>query len=115
MLKKLMKRYALFSMVVAVLLLSVTLLATHQSEDHIVFNIPQTQAGDALNEYAQQAGLQLLHPYAKLQEAISNPVIGTFTRQDALERLLSCTGFAAMVDADDSIVIQKKTVPGCGK
>lgn len=103
-----MKRIALFSMVVAVLLLSVALLATRQSEDQIVFNIPQTQAGDALNEYAQQAGLQLLHPYNKLQEATSNPVIGTFTRKDALERLLAGTGFAATVDADGSVVIYEE-------
>jgi len=75
-------------------------------DEQIAFDIPQAQAGDALNLYAQQAGVQLMYPYKNLKEIVSNRVKGILTKKDALDRLLSGTGYAAEFSADGTITIQ---------
>ncbi len=78
-----------------------------EAGDKVDFDIAAKKAGDALNSYAQQAGLQLLFPYDKLQQVRTGDLKGSFDKEEALARLLKGTGFEADVRDDGSIVIRE--------
>jgi outer membrane receptor protein involved in Fe transport len=59
------------------------------------FDIPAQRLPAALLEFARQAGVELVLPVAPLDQAVSAPVAGVYTPEEALERLLRGAGFSA--------------------
>lgn len=59
------------------------------------FNIPSQRLPAALLEFARQAGVELVLPVTPLDQAVSQPVLGDFTPDDALDRLLRGSSFSA--------------------
>jgi len=59
------------------------------------FDIPAQRLPAALLEFARQAGVELLLPVTPLDQAMSASVVGVYTPEEALERLLHGAGFSA--------------------
>jgi iron complex outermembrane recepter protein len=72
------------------------------------FDIPAQRLPAALLEFARQAGVELVLPVTPLDQAMSAPVAGVYTPEEALERLLRGAAFSArLVDG----VVQVRPAP----
>ena len=56
------------------------------------FNIPQQRADKALILFAEQANITLFFPFDKVKGKIANQIIGKFSLENALDKLLQDTG-----------------------
>ncbi|MDC0598311.1 TonB-dependent receptor [Gammaproteobacteria bacterium] len=74
-------------------------------ERRINFDIPDQEAGSALNAYALQAEVQLLFPYDRVQQFYTNEVKGEYTAETALVLLLENTGLEAMLSENGNLSI----------
>ena len=72
----------------------------------IEFHIPQQRADAALNEFAQQADIQLLFPYDVARQYTANAVDGKYTVTAALDLLLKDTGLKATMSEQGHLSIQ---------
>lgn len=97
-------------------LLSVSLLAlsavavpaqaqTRAQVSTMSFNIPAQSAGDALEAYARQTGMQLLFPYAGLSNIRTRSIVGEYDRERALAILLKGTGLKVVRRSKNSITL----------
>jgi iron complex outermembrane receptor protein len=57
----------------------------------IEFDIPQQRADRALTEFARQANRTLVFPFNVARRTVANRLVGTFSVEEALERLLAGT------------------------
>lgn len=74
----------------------------------VAFNIPAENTAQALDDFAKQAGVQILFPYEVAQK-FSSPVLkGEFTRQEALARLLADSGLEIATKSDSTISLRVK-------
>ena len=71
----------------------------------IAFNIPAQPLVDALDAFGAQADLQVLYESALAQDRRSAPVIGQFTREDALRQLLAQTGLTASYADGKNVIL----------
>lgn len=94
-------RYALPALLAG--LLSWTVAA---ADEPIQFDIPAQPAAKGLNLYAEQAGLQIMFPYASVKDIETNEVIGEYDKGIALETLLANTGLEAVRGAKDTATIR---------
>lgn len=89
--------------------IAMTAPAMAQSQKPVIaFNIPAQNGAKALNEFARQAGIQLLFPYeaaAKVQTAAIN---GNFTREEALARLIVATNFEVASSTETTVTLREK-------
>lgn len=85
---------------------------TSQETATVDFNIPSQDTASALNQFAQQAGLQLLFPYDSVSGQTSPALIGRFSRTEALERLIAGTGLTVVSRDGDNITLRAATVTG---
>jgi iron complex outermembrane recepter protein len=60
----------------------------------VTIHIPAKPLAEALVDFAVQARLSISDTGIDFDKAVSNPVDGTFSREDALRRLLAGSGFA---------------------
>lgn len=67
--------------------------------DTMSFHINQQRADKALIEFAQQAGTSVLFPYDRIRNRNANAVVGEFTVNEGLDRLLAGTGLIGTVDS----------------
>lgn len=68
-------------------------------------------AADALLAFSQQAGIEVLFPFDDLSKARSTEVQGRYEPEDALNRLLRDTGFAARRNGTGKFVVTRTTAP----
>jgi len=86
-----------------------TLPAVAQSaKPAIAFNIPSQNGAKALNEYARQAGIQLLFPYDAAARVHTAAVKGNFTREEALARLIVATNFEVVSVTENTVTLREK-------
>ncbi len=76
----------------------------------IAINIPAQPLGQALNELARQANLQMTFPAASVAGKQAPPVAGKLTVSQALERMLEGSGLSASSDGA-SIVVRPASPP----
>ncbi len=84
------------------------------------FNVPETAIATAINLIAKQSGIPAIFPYDQVSERTANGLKGTYTLQEALDRVLENTGLAAEITTQDVIVVvdepnaenQERTVKG---
>jgi outer membrane receptor protein involved in Fe transport len=69
------------------------------------YAIPPGPLKDALNAYAAQSGTQLLYQPNALANAQSRGVSGTLSSREALDRILSGSGFRAVTDRSGALAI----------
>lgn len=67
----------------------------------IHFNIPRQQADIALTQFAEQADMTFIFPFEKAKEKIANRLVGSYSRQEAIEILLVGTGLKAVFSSND--------------
>lgn len=72
----------------------------------IAVNIPAQPLGQALNELARQANLQMTFPAGLVAQKQAPAVSGQMTVQQALDRLLASSGLVASTDGRSVVVLQ---------
>jgi len=75
-------------------------------ERRIQFSIPKQRADIALKMFAQQAGIQLLYRYDIASKYFANSVIGLYTPEEALEKLLDGRALKAAFTEKGDLTIQ---------
>jgi outer membrane receptor protein involved in Fe transport len=71
-------------------------------------DIPQLTVDEALNQLAQQTGVQLLFPFDLVKTLDANPVVGRYTLVEALEILLRDTGLSGGLTGSRVITISRE-------
>ncbi|UDF04882.1 TonB-dependent siderophore receptor [Asticcacaulis sp. AND118] len=79
------------------------------SKAAIAFNIPSQNGAKALNEFARQAGVQLLFPYDAAAKVQTPAIKGTYTREEALARLIVATNFEVASITDTTVSLREKS------
>lgn len=82
-----------------------------QEQQQIQFNIPAQATASALNEFSRQAGVQILFPYDVAARTNAFAVEGSFTRQEALSRLLQGSTLRLASDDGRTVVLQDPSSP----
>jgi iron complex outermembrane receptor protein len=80
----------------------------------ITFNIPAQPLGQALNELARQANLQMTFPAALVAGKQAPTVSGQMTARQALDRVLAGSGLAANLQGS-SVVVRAVPAPLAGE
>src|SRR5882724_5522576 len=71
------------------------------------YSIPAQTLGTALQEFAAQAGLQLLFSESDVAGMRTGGLSGSFTKDQALERLLAGSGLAFEFPKADAVIIRR--------
>ncbi len=79
-------------------------------EQKFPFNIPRQNAEQALIEFAEQADVTFIFPIEKVQEVITNELIGYFTRAEAISLLLDGTGLQPEIKANGALTVNANQV-----
>lgn len=87
------------------------LLAVAARAAPVDFNLPAQPASEALLAFSQQARVEVLFSYDDLRAVTSGAVTGRHEPEDALNRLLKNTGFAARRKLPGKFVITRATRP----
>lgn len=82
-----------------------------QEQQQVQFNVPAQDTASALNEFSRQAGVQILFPYDVAARTNAPTVEGSFTRQEALNRLLQGSTLRLASDDGRTIVLQDPNSP----
>lgn len=80
----------------------------------IAFAIPAQDLNGAMLSFAQAAGLQLFYDSAMVKGLRSTELNGSFTAQQALERLLSGSGMVYRFTGANTVTLEKPRVSGDG-
>ncbi|HVR52092.1 MAG TPA: STN domain-containing protein, partial [Pseudorhodoferax sp.] len=78
--------------------------AQAQSAAPVAISIASQPLGQALNELARQAGLQLSFPAALVAGKTAPAVVGQLTARQALDRVLAGSGLAASLEGGEAVV-----------
>lgn len=73
------------------------------------FNIPAQPLTDAINAFISSSDWQVGFPAGIVKDARSNAVIGNYTPQQALEKMLLGTGLSYRFTGGSSVALEKKT------
>jgi len=76
------------------------------------FNIPQQRADLALTTLAEQTNLTLIFPYDKVSKITANSLVGEYSIEEAVQRLLQDTGLQLVVNDKDQFTIIQNTSNG---
>jgi iron complex outermembrane recepter protein len=75
------------------------------------FNVPSQSAAQALLQFSQQAGVEVLFSFDDLRAAQSTAVAGNFEPEEALNRLLRDTGYYARRSSRGKFVVTRLAQP----
>ena len=89
----------------AVLLAMVAGISAAHAEDEVEFLIPAQPAAKGLNQYAEQAGKQLLFPYSAVRGIETGAVVGAYSKDVALITLLAGTDLEVRHLDKDTVTI----------
>jgi outer membrane receptor protein involved in Fe transport len=78
------------------------------------FDIPAQSAADGLNDWARQAGTQVIFPYDAVEGRRTPSVRGTMTPQDALDRLIRPLGLRITSRTGGSTTLKASAPVGSG-
>lgn len=76
----------------------------------VAYDIPAQDLTSALTQYARQSDLRVLYPANRLAGRAAPQVRGSYTRDEALQRLMSRSGLSATI-AGETIQIQEQRRP----
>ncbi|WP_144097603.1 TonB-dependent receptor [Croceicoccus sediminis] len=72
------------------------------------FDIRSNDLNTALTTFAKQAGIQLVVNVAEIKTLPANPVVGTFTRAEALRRLVGNQNVVTVWPSPDTLAVRAK-------
>ncbi len=84
------------------------------AQDTHRFDIPQQEGAQALNQFAAQAGVQIVFPYASVRGRQAPAVKGDYTRDEALRQLTTALGLEVTTDAGGVISLRDPLAQGAG-
>jgi iron complex outermembrane recepter protein len=97
--------YCIFFTIALLMLWSHIASAVEKNKDDCIsFNIPPTNAAEAINLFAKQTGAKFLFPFDLAQARQSNPLRGCYTQEQALNILLHGSGLSSGL-SDKGIII----------
>jgi iron complex outermembrane receptor protein len=73
----------------------------------VAFDIPAESLNDALLSFADKAGMKVFYGVDRVEGLRSGAVVGSFTPQEALSRLLAGTGLTYRVTGVGSVALEK--------
>lgn len=85
--------------------------ASVRTDERVSFSISAQSLSSALSDYARQAGVNALYLSDELRGLHAPPLAGSFTRQEALDRLLRGSGFSGRVDGANLVLVQDASRP----
>ncbi|OSQ38563.1 ferrioxamine B receptor [Thalassospira mesophila] len=86
------------------------------AEDAVInFSIPARNMDSALTRFADQANVKLFFPSGGVASVKSPAVMGRFTREQALQRLLAGSGYSWRMSNGDTITIEKIATTGAAE
>ena len=91
------------------LAVSATAASAEAQDKHII--IPAEDASASIPALARQSGLQVFAPTDAVRGVRTNPVNGTFSPMEALNRLLAGTGLHAVQTGDNAVTIRRAVAP----
>ncbi|WP_193191867.1 TonB-dependent receptor, partial [Microbulbifer taiwanensis] len=74
--------------------------------ERVAFDIPAQPLERALTTYGEQSGVQIFFRSSQLPEGVSATLRGSFTRDQALERLLAASNLSYSYDGNNTLVIR---------
>ncbi|MGQ9370202.1 TonB-dependent siderophore receptor [Azospirillum sp. ST 5-10] len=83
-----------------------------QAEDVRAFNVPPQKLGTALDRFADQAGLAFAYKSEDVAGLQSPGVVGTFSVNDGLQRLLAGSGLHWNFTNPHNVILEKATADG---
>lgn len=95
-------RSGFFLAIVITLLSSVS---NADSEELITFNIPRQRADISLTQFAEQANRTFVFPYDQVREVTTAELVGTFTAEEAIHRLLEGSGLTPVFSEEGLLSI----------
>jgi outer membrane receptor protein involved in Fe transport len=84
---------------------------TSTEQERLDFDIPAQPLSSALSEFARQSGVRTLFSYDRLSLVRTRAVHGEFTRQEALNLLLTETGYQARISSDNVMEVEAPARP----
>lgn len=87
-------------------LLTIVISAAAGAEDKILFNIPALPAHEALTEFALQANTTLLFPYELAEQERTNALVGEYTIELGIVKLLEGTGLYPVTDVHGQLSVR---------
>lgn len=82
------------------------------TEDQVDFDVPRQRADRALTQFAQQAGITLVFPFDIASRTQTNGLVGRYSVEQGLERLLKGTGLLGVADDEGELRIESDMQPG---
>lgn len=83
-----------------------------QSEDALAFNVPPQSLGSALDRFADQTGLAFAYKSEDVAGVQSPGIVGTFSVNDALQRLLGGSGLHWRFTNPRNVIVEKTAADG---
>jgi len=80
-------------------------------KEKIPFDIPQKRADQALIEFAEQADVTFIFSFDEAQKMTANRIVGSFTREKAINLLLKDTGLHYELNTDGTLAITPNKHP----
>lgn len=78
-------------------------------DERVDFDIAAQPLGSALSEFARQARVNALYFSDDLRGLSSPPLRGSFTREEALARLLARSGYSARINNGNLVLVQEQS------
>ncbi|MEO6568302.1 MAG: TonB-dependent receptor, partial [Opitutaceae bacterium] len=81
------------------------------SDPYRDFHLPAGDAATTLRQFVEQSGEQLLFLVPKVRGVQTNPVEGSFTAREALQRMVANTGLAIVPDEKSGALLINRASP----
>src|SRR5690606_1394130 len=70
------------------------------------FDIPRQEITRALKSFAQQSNQPVLFPHDRVKEKMSNPLLGHFSVEEGINKLVEGTGLIPIFSGDGVLTIK---------
>lgn len=100
------RNICVFQVLIFLLVLTSQSIVAQEPTDLISFDIPQQTAELSLTIFAEQADRTLVFPYDKVKGRITNRLVGEFTFEDAINRLLEGVSLFSSFSDDGLLTIK---------
>lgn len=97
---------------VSALLLAAPIEAAKTETEQLEFDVPRQRADRALTQFAQKAGMTLVFPFDVASRTETNELVGRYSVEQGLQRLLKGTGLLGVADESGELRIEPETPPG---
>jgi hypothetical protein len=88
--------------------------SAHAADRTYTFHIPAEDTARALNDFARQADIQIMFPYDLAVKHRTPAIVGQYSREEVLAKLLAGSGLEVAEETSNSITLRAIAVPVSG-